>query len=241
MHTRLVIDTNRLILTILIFISKCILPNVHVRVGSYLASLIRKSVILVKLKVNGRRKPFRYIISIWMAPSLLHSHVSHTSHKSPETYCQWLILVFFLFFAQKWFRHRQFWSACVGRVSNWDGIHHLMGPIRKIHQIHQRKLELIHQNLQSRTEIKAMHLMRRYDCIKFFFHLSSTNELPLNSDTAPTNQLLYVWLCQLRLDSVCRRVGHETTRWDFFSPWYHNERGRRPKYAIVPRNGTSDA
>lgn len=160
MHTRLVIDTNRHILTISIFVSKCILPMYYV--ANYLASLTQKSVISVKLKRNGKRKPFRCVIST----STELTPFAHY-HKSPETYCKPMVHFGFLpFFAQKWYRHRKLWSAWVGRVFYWDSIHHPTGPIRKIHQIRQREIGLIHQIHQAKTKIKEMHRMRRYDCMK---------------------------------------------------------------------------
>lgn len=88
MHKRLVIDTNRLILPILI--SKCVL---QIRCRLLPHTHKRKSVILVKLKPNGKRKPFRYPISI--SPAV--THFAH-NHKSPGNILQATWLTHFGFF-----------------------------------------------------------------------------------------------------------------------------------------------
>lgn len=60
-----------------------------------------------------------------------------------------------------------------------------------------------------------------------------------NCFSAPiaTKQLLHVWMCKLRLDTICRRIEWETTRWQPSSQRNHNERSARYKYASIFRNG----
>lgn len=62
-----------------------------------LASRTHKSVILVKSKRNGKRKPFRCVISISSAITPFAHY-----HKSPETYCKPMVHFAFLSF----FSHR---------------------------------------------------------------------------------------------------------------------------------------
>lgn len=118
-----------------------------------------------KLKVNGKRKPFLYIQSIDSSSFPLHSHILQLK-SLPETYCKpmahFRIFFSFVFFAQKWYRHRIFWGDWIWRVGNWYNVHR---PIvaQMVHPTLQRRRN--EQKNEERMMAKFKRFAFIYTCV----------------------------------------------------------------------------